>query len=100
LLLHCTKAAGIDRFAANEAMDALVMVVVYRFEEGIRSEFTNSSGHRPLKAPLRRPSHYVRPGGQTMRDKHTKFVERLLSVRPTTRSLVTSMLMDAWPRGD
>ncbi len=35
-----------------------------------------------------------------MRDKHTKFAERLLSIRPTTCSLVTSMLMDAWLRGD
>lgn len=32
-----------------------------------------------------------------MSDKHTKFAEQLLSVRPTTRSLVTSILMDAWP---
>src|ERR1700736_4859614 len=32
-----------------------------------------------------------------MSDKHTKFAEQLLSVRPTTRNLVTSILMDAWP---
>ena len=32
-----------------------------------------------------------------MSDKHTKFAEQLLSVRPTTRTLVTSILMDSWP---
>jgi hypothetical protein len=32
-----------------------------------------------------------------MSDKHTKFAEQLLSVRPVTRNLVTSILMDAWP---
>jgi hypothetical protein len=32
-----------------------------------------------------------------MSDKHTKFAEQLLLVRPTTRSLVTSILLDAWP---
>src|SRR5213594_2651244 len=32
-----------------------------------------------------------------MSDKHTKFAEQLLSVRPTTRTLVTSILIDAWP---
>ena len=32
-----------------------------------------------------------------MSDKHAKFAEQLLSVRPTTRSLVTSILMDSWP---
>jgi len=32
-----------------------------------------------------------------MSNRHTKFAEQLLSVRPTTRSLVTSILMDAWP---
>jgi hypothetical protein len=37
------------------------------------------------------------PGGQRMSDRHTRFAEQLLSVRPTTKSLVTSILMDAWP---
>jgi hypothetical protein len=32
-----------------------------------------------------------------MSDRHTKFAEELLSVRPTTRTLVTSILMDSWP---
>jgi hypothetical protein len=32
-----------------------------------------------------------------MSNKHTKFAEQLLSVRPTTRTLVTSILMDSWP---
>jgi hypothetical protein len=32
-----------------------------------------------------------------MSENHTKFAEQLLSVRPTTRNLVTSILMDAWP---
>jgi hypothetical protein len=32
-----------------------------------------------------------------MSNKHTKFAEQLLSVRPTTRNLVTSILVDAWP---
>jgi hypothetical protein len=32
-----------------------------------------------------------------MSDKHTRFAEQLLSVRPTTRNLITSILMDAWP---
>jgi hypothetical protein len=32
-----------------------------------------------------------------MSDRHTRFAEQLLSVRPTTKSLVTSILMDAWP---
>src|SRR6266849_1609629 len=32
-----------------------------------------------------------------MSNRHKKFAEQLLSVRPTTRSLVTSILMDAWP---
>lgn len=29
--------------------------------------------------------------------RHKEFAEQLLSVRDTTRSLVTSILMDAWP---
>ncbi len=33
-----------------------------------------------------------------MSDKHTRFAEQLLSVRPTTRNLITSILMDAWPK--
>ncbi len=32
-----------------------------------------------------------------MSSKHAKFAEQLLSVRPTTRNLVTSMLTDSWP---
>jgi hypothetical protein len=32
-----------------------------------------------------------------MSTRHTKFAEQLLSVRPVTRDLVTSVLMDAWP---
>jgi hypothetical protein len=32
-----------------------------------------------------------------MSNKHTKFAEQLMSVRPVTRNLVTSVLMDAWP---
>ena len=32
-----------------------------------------------------------------MSSKHTTFAEQLLSVRPTTRNLVTSMLSDSWP---
>jgi hypothetical protein len=32
-----------------------------------------------------------------MRNRHSEFAEELLSVRPTTRNLVTSILMDAWP---
>jgi hypothetical protein len=32
-----------------------------------------------------------------MKSKHTMLAEQLLSVRPTTRSLVTSILVDAWP---
>ena len=32
-----------------------------------------------------------------MKNRHTQFAEQLLSVRPSTRSLVTSILMDAWP---
>lgn len=32
-----------------------------------------------------------------MNNKHTEFAEQLLTARPTTRSLVMSMLMDAWP---
>jgi hypothetical protein len=32
-----------------------------------------------------------------MRNRHSEFAEQLLSVRPTTRNLVTSILMDAWP---
>lgn len=32
-----------------------------------------------------------------MSDRHKEFAEQLLSVRPTTRNLVTSILMDAWP---
>lgn len=32
-----------------------------------------------------------------MSNRHKEFAEQLLSVRPTTRSLVTSILMDAWP---
>ena len=32
-----------------------------------------------------------------MSNKHTKFAEELMSVRPTTRNLITSILMDAWP---
>lgn len=32
-----------------------------------------------------------------MSNRHTKLAEQLLSVRPTTRNLITSMLMDAWP---
>jgi hypothetical protein len=32
-----------------------------------------------------------------MSDRNPKFAEQLASVRPTTRSLVTSILLDAWP---
>jgi hypothetical protein len=32
-----------------------------------------------------------------MSDKPTKFAEQLASVRPTTRSVVTSILLDMWP---
>ena len=32
-----------------------------------------------------------------MSGKHTQFAEQLLSVRPTTRTLVTSILTEAWP---
>lgn len=32
-----------------------------------------------------------------MANRHKEFAEQLLSVRPTTRNLVTSVLMDAWP---
>jgi hypothetical protein len=32
-----------------------------------------------------------------MSTRHTKFAEQLLSVRPVTRDLVTSILIDAWP---
>ena len=32
-----------------------------------------------------------------MSSKHARFAEQLMSVRPTTRSLVTSMLTDSWP---
>jgi hypothetical protein len=32
-----------------------------------------------------------------MSSKHARFAEQLLSVRPTTRNLVTSMLTDSWP---
>jgi hypothetical protein len=32
-----------------------------------------------------------------MSNRHAKFAEELLSVRPTTRTLVTSILMDSWP---
>ena len=32
-----------------------------------------------------------------MSSRHKEFAEQLLSVRPVTRSLVTSILMDAWP---
>jgi hypothetical protein len=32
-----------------------------------------------------------------MSNRHKEFAEQLLSVRPTTRNLVTSILMDAWP---
>jgi hypothetical protein len=32
-----------------------------------------------------------------MSDKQTKFAEQLASVRPTTRHLVTSILLDSWP---
>jgi hypothetical protein len=32
-----------------------------------------------------------------MSDRHTKFAEQLASVRGTTRHLVTSVLLDAWP---
>ncbi len=32
-----------------------------------------------------------------MSNRHKRFAEELLSVRDTTRSLVTSVLMDAWP---
>jgi hypothetical protein len=32
-----------------------------------------------------------------MSGKHTVFAEQLLSVRPTTRNLVTSILMEQWP---
>lgn len=32
-----------------------------------------------------------------MGNRHKEFAEQLLSVRPTTRNLVTSVLMDAWP---
>jgi len=32
-----------------------------------------------------------------MSNRHKRFAEQLLSVRDTTRSLVTSILMDAWP---
>jgi len=32
-----------------------------------------------------------------MKGKHTQFAEQLLSVRPVTRSLVMSILVDAWP---
>lgn len=33
-----------------------------------------------------------------MSNRHTKQAEQLLSVRETTRNLVTSILMDEWPR--
>lgn len=32
-----------------------------------------------------------------MSSRHRQFAEQLLSVRPVTRDLVTSILMDAWP---
>ena len=32
-----------------------------------------------------------------MSDRHKQLAEELLSVRPVTRDLVTSILMDAWP---
>ena len=32
-----------------------------------------------------------------MSTRHTKFAEQLLKVRPVTRDLVTSILMDSWP---
>jgi hypothetical protein len=32
-----------------------------------------------------------------MSDRHKQLAEQLLSVRPTTRNLVTSILMDVWP---
>ncbi len=32
-----------------------------------------------------------------MSNRHKEFAEQLLSVRSTTRNLVTSILMDAWP---
>ncbi len=32
-----------------------------------------------------------------MSSKHARFAEQLLSVRPTTRSLIMSMLVDSWP---
>lgn len=32
-----------------------------------------------------------------MSSKHTEFAEQLLSARPTTRSLVMSILMNSWP---
>lgn len=32
-----------------------------------------------------------------MGNRHKAFAEQLLSVRPTTRNLVTSVLMDVWP---
>ena len=32
-----------------------------------------------------------------MSNRHTEFAEQLLSARPTTRSLVMSMLSDSWP---
>jgi hypothetical protein len=32
-----------------------------------------------------------------MNNRHKEFAEQLLSVRPVTRSLVTSILVDAWP---
>src|ERR1700740_1022418 len=35
-----------------------------------------------------------------MSGKHTEFAEQLLSVRPSTRNLVTSMLTDSWPNHD
>ena len=33
-----------------------------------------------------------------MSNRHKQLAEQLLSVRPTTRDLVTSILIDAWPR--
>lgn len=32
-----------------------------------------------------------------MSDKQTRFAEQLLSVRPTTQRLITSILLDSWP---
>ncbi len=32
-----------------------------------------------------------------MSNRHKTFAEQLLSVRPTTRNLITSILMDSWP---